>query len=107
MKSGAFFSPPTFIRLGANVRDIGGPHAGVHWLLKHLSLYFQKRTRQTIPDKLALIDKNDDTLGDMEAKAMVDILADTIAEIEAETLGETLGDVETEALVDTLPDTVT
>ena len=69
-------------------------------------MYFQKRTRQIIPDKLALIEKNDDTHGDMEAKAMVGILADTIAEVEAETLSETLGDVETEALVDTLPDTV-
>ena len=47
-----------------------------------------------------------DTLVDVEVEALVDALAERLAEVEAEILGDTLADVEVEALVDTLPDTV-
>jgi len=45
-------------------------------------------------------------LVDVQGKAMVDTLADTLAEVEGKTLSYTLAYVEKEALVDMLPKTV-
>jgi len=45
------------------------------------------------------------TLGDVEAKALVDTLAEILTETETETMGDTLGDDETLALVDGLSHT--
>ena len=42
----------------------------------------------------------------MEAEALVDTLAATIAEVKVETLADSLGDGEVEGLVDTLDDTL-
>ena len=45
------------------------------------------------------------TVGELDAKALVDILADKLSEIKAETLGYTLGHVDFAELLDTLADT--
>ena len=45
-----------------------------------------------------------DTLGDVDAEALVDTLAETLADSDSDTLGDTLGDVEAEAMVNTLAD---
>ena len=47
-----------------------------------------------------------DRLGELEAEPLVDRLADTLAEVEAETLGDRLGELEAEPLVDRLADTL-
>ena len=44
-------------------------------------------------------------VGDVEAKALVDTLAEILPKTKAETLGNTLGDDETLALVDALSHT--
>ena len=44
-------------------------------------------------------------VGDVEAKALVDTLAEILPKTKAETLGDTLGDDETLALVDALSHT--
>ena len=46
------------------------------------------------------------TLGDLEAKAVLDMLTNALKEVKAATLGDTLGDVEAHALVDMLTDTL-
>ena len=45
------------------------------------------------------------TVGEMDAKALVDILADKLSEIKAKTLGYTLGHVDFGELLDTLDHT--
>ena len=45
-------------------------------------------------------------LANVEAKALVDLLANTLLEIEIQTLGYTLAKVEAKALVDTLKDRI-
>ena len=45
------------------------------------------------------------TVGEMDAKALVDILADKLSEIKAKTLGYTLGHVDFGELLDTLAHT--
>ena len=47
-----------------------------------------------------------DTLGDVDAEALLDTLAERLADSDSDTLGDTLGDVEAETLVDTLADKV-
>ena len=42
----------------------------------------------------------------MEAESLVDMLADTLSQVQAKTLSDTLLKVESKALVDTLPDTL-
>ena len=42
----------------------------------------------------------------MEAEALVDTLAATLAEMKAETLVDSLGDAEVEGLIDTLDDPI-
>ena len=46
------------------------------------------------------------TLADVMTEALIDALADTLAEVEAETLGDTLADVKAEALLHALAGTV-
>ena len=43
---------------------------------------------------------------ELDAKALVETLADKLSEIKAKTLGYTLGHVDSEALLDTLADTL-
>ena len=43
------------------------------------------------------------TVGELDAKALVDTQAENLSEIKAETLAYTLGHVDYEALLDTLP----
>ena len=45
------------------------------------------------------------TVGELDATALVDILADKLSEIKAETLGNTLGLVDFGELLDTLAQT--
>ena len=45
------------------------------------------------------------TLSDVEAKALLDMVADTVAAVKKEKYGKTLVDVKAKALVDTLADT--
>ena len=45
-------------------------------------------------------------MGNLQAKAVLDMLANTLAELEGETLGDRLGDLEAEARVNTVADTV-
>ena len=45
------------------------------------------------------------TVGELDAKALVDILADKLSEIKAKTLGYTLGHVDFGELLDTLSNT--
>ena len=47
-----------------------------------------------------------DTLGDVEAEALVKKFAAMVAEMEGKTIGGTLRDVEAEALVNTTSDTL-
>ena len=47
-----------------------------------------------------------DTLGDVGAEELVDLLAGTLANVEDEIVGQTVGDVDAEALIHTLADTV-
>ena len=46
------------------------------------------------------------TLGDLEAKAVLDRLTNVLEKVKAGTIGDSLGDVEAHALVDTLTDTL-
>ena len=45
-------------------------------------------------------------MGNLQAKAVLHTLANTLAELEGETLGDRLGDLEVEARVNTVADTV-
>ena len=45
-------------------------------------------------------------MGNLQAKAVLDTLANTLAELEDVTLGDTLGDLQAEARVNTVADTV-
>ena len=45
------------------------------------------------------------TLGDGEAKALIDTLSDTLSKVVAETLGNTMADVTAEALLNALAET--
>ena len=51
-------------------------------------------------------EKVEKTVGNLQAKAVLDTLANTLAELEGETLGDTLGDLQAEARVNTVADTV-
>ena len=50
--------------------------------------------------------KVNSTLGDVEARAVVDKLSNALPKVKSGKLGDTLGDVEAHALVDKLPDTL-
>ena len=45
-------------------------------------------------------------MGNLQAKAVLDTLANTLGELQGVTLGDTLGDLEAEARVNTVADTV-
>ena len=79
-----------------------------NWSIRRVTRFAQvqgKSVRDTLTQYQVHPEKLGNTLADVMTKALIDALAETVAEVEAEKLSDTVGDVKAEALLHSLADT--